>query len=157
MTGYIVAIPSTVFLAFGVIQGLTTDKFGKKGHLLTIGFALMFIAHIIFLSFDICPSEERCYEGIFPMILIGFANTMVQLTLYPSVNYLVKEKYFGTAYGIIESATNIGMFVGSLLIGDILNTNYAESKHVDIEQYHWVHIMLIIISFVSFLTSLKLN
>lgn len=55
------------------------------------------------------------------MILIGFANSLIHLSLYPTVNYIVKELYFGTAYGLIESATNVGYILGSLLIGDILN------------------------------------
>jgi hypothetical protein len=33
----------------------------------------------------------------------------------------VKEKYFGTAYGILETACNLGMIIGSMLVGFILN------------------------------------
>jgi hypothetical protein len=65
-----------------------------------------------------------------PIILISLSNTMIQLTLYPQVNYLVKEKYFGSAYGIIESAGNLGLFAGTYFISLILNTysQRAESE-----------------------------
>lgn len=66
------------------------------------------------------------------MTLIGMANTMISLSLYPQVNYLVREKYFGTAYGIIECCCNVGLLIGSLVIGDILNSNREESEHLDI-------------------------
>lgn len=53
--------------------------------------------------------------------MTGLANTFIHLSLYPTVNYIVKETYFGTAYGLVETATNIGYLIGSLAIGDILN------------------------------------
>lgn len=42
------------------------------------------------------------------------------------MNYLVREKYFGTAYGIIEAFCNVGGLIGPLVIGDILNTNLTD-------------------------------
>jgi predicted MFS family arabinose efflux permease len=57
------------------------------------------------------------------------------LTLYPSVNYLVKERHFGTAYGLIEAFCNVGLLIGSLLMGSILNTNFgwSEDEIVDLK------------------------
>ncbi len=55
------------------------------------------------------------------MTLVGMSDTIILITLFPSINYIVKEKYFGTAYGILETGCNLGMIIGSLLIGYILN------------------------------------
>lgn len=66
------------------------------------------------------------------MSLIGMAYTIISLTLYPSVNYIVKERYFGTAYGIIEAVGNIGLFFGPLIIGAILDKNKNEDEIVNI-------------------------
>ena len=90
-------------------------------------FFMVFISHWFFLSLDECK-EGKCYGGITPIVLISLANTMIQLTLYPQVNYLVKEKYFGTAYGIIESACNLGLFAGSFFISLILNNHRREDE-----------------------------
>ena len=42
------------------------------------------------------------------------------------------EKYFGTAYGILQAISNVGMTVGPLLIGDILDTD-STSEWVNIK------------------------
>jgi hypothetical protein len=92
------------------------------------------------------------------MTLIGMASTMINLTLYPSINYLIKEKYFGTAYGIIESLSNVGLFIGPLVIGDILNTDIInETENQNIEQYHTVHILLFILALIALIISICLN
>ena len=85
------------------------------------------------------------------MTLIGMSNTMIQLTLYPLINYLVKERHFGTAYGIIEAFCNLGQLIGSLVIGSILNTDLYinESESVDIEQFQVVHIFLLVLALIS--------
>lgn len=121
------------------------------------GFALLLLAHFVFVNFDDCDPNDKCYEGIFPMTLIGLSNTMIQLTLYPSVNYLVKERHFGTAYGIIESFCNVGLLIGSLSIGFILNTNYdwGVNEIVDLSEFKTVHIFLIILAVISIYLSIK--
>lgn len=62
------------------------------------------------------------------MLGIGVANTLIHLSLYPTVNYIVKEKYFGRAYGLVESATNVGYLIGSLAVGDILNSSLGQEE-----------------------------
>jgi MFS family permease len=119
----IIASPFIVFLVVGLLIGWITDMKGQKGKILAVGLFFMCLSHTIFLYFKRCPEDEKCYEGIFPMTLIGLANTMIQLTLYPQVNYLVREKYFGTAYGIIEAFCNVGLFLGPLIIAKILGTD----------------------------------
>ena len=85
---------------------------------------MLFASHLIFYNLEACadtPEKDKCYEGIFPMTLIGMSNTIIQITLYPMINYIVKERYFGTAYGILETACNLGMMIGSVIVGFILN------------------------------------
>lgn len=35
------------------------------------------------------------------MSLIGMSTTIISITMYVSVNYIVPEKFYGTAYGIL--------------------------------------------------------
>lgn len=37
--------------------------------------------------------------------------------MYVSVNYIVPEKYFGTAYGILQAIGNLGNALGPIMIG----------------------------------------
>ena len=120
-TGTIIAIPFIVFIFLAPIFGIALDKAGNRGYCILIGFFSLFISQLIFYKTQYCRQGDKCYEGIFPMCLLGISYTIIQLTLYPLVNYLIKERHFGTAYGIIQSISNIGLFVGPLVIGDILD------------------------------------
>ena len=53
------------------------------------------------------------------MTLIGIASTLINLTMYTSVIYIVPEKHYGLAFGILQAISNIGIIIGSLLIGYI--------------------------------------
>lgn len=154
-----VMIPSFAFLAFGLVVGYITDKKGQKGIVIIAAFLFLSISHFIFVSLDECPVGETCKNVLIPIILISLSNMMIQLTLYPQVNYLVKEKYFGTAYGIIESSCNSGLFLGSLGISSILNndTGRADQEKLDIAQFDLVHSILLCLAFFSFVLSIILN
>ncbi len=48
---------SITFIVLGIFFGYITDKKGKKGNLLIVGFAILAIAHAIFFTFDSCPAS----------------------------------------------------------------------------------------------------
>jgi MFS family permease len=66
-----------LFIVVGIPLGWITDKRGKKGYVMIAGFALLFMAHLIFVNFDDCEVGDQCYKGILPMTLIGLSNTMI--------------------------------------------------------------------------------
>lgn len=55
----------------------------------------------MFYKFNSCPFDDKCYEGIFPMSLLGIASTLINLTMYTSIIYIVPEKHYGIAFGIL--------------------------------------------------------
>lgn len=140
-----------VFIPLGLALGYLTDKRGYKGYVMVLGCALLALAHAIFFSFDSCEDGDKSYAGILPMTLIGIANTLIQLTLYPSINYLVSEWNFGTAYGLIEASCNVGHILGSLVIGSILNSliDIDEAESVDVGRYQVVNLVLFVTALVS--------
>lgn len=120
-TGTVIAIPFIVFIFLGPLLGILLDKIGMRCYILIIGYFCVFISYYVFFKLDICPEFDKCYQGIFPMSLIGIASTIIQLTMYVCVNYIIKEKHYGTAYGILQAVGNLGLTLGSLLIGGILD------------------------------------
>ena len=160
-SGMIIAFPDIVFILMGGFLGYFVDKKGKRGYLLAFGFIMLFFSHLTFYGYKACPDtpvKDKCYEGIFPMTLVGMSNTIIQITLYPVINYIVKEKYFGTAYGILETACNLGMIIGSLLIGLILNiANGKEDQETDLLQYKQMHLTFIFIGLLGTLIAIALN
>jgi MFS family permease len=135
-SGVIITFPDIVFIIMGGFFGFFVDKHGKRGSIITIGFGMLFVSHLIFFNLNACEDtleKDKCYEGILPMSLVGLANMLIQITLYPAVNYIVKERYFGTAYGILETACNLGMILGSVIVGLILNiANGKEDQATDL-------------------------
>lgn len=127
-TGTIIAIPFIVFIFLAPFLGIIMDKIGNRGYILIIGFLSLFASQVIFMNLDECNINDKCYEGIFPMSLIGMGSTIISLTMYPSVNYIVKEKYFGTAFGILQALSNVGSTIGPLIIGDILDSGIKDPE-----------------------------
>ncbi len=119
----------------GIFIGWFVDKRGFKGIVLVSGFFLLAVSQYMLYILPPCISSQK-EEGnaTYPILVLGFANTFIHLSLYPTVNYIVKEDFFGTAYGLIESATNVGYLIGSLTLGDILNkTIGTEEEATDLQ------------------------
>ncbi len=103
--------------------GLMLDKIGMRCYILTIGFFTLSLSQFIFIRLETCNENEKCYEGIFPMALVGMSNTIIQLTLYSSVNFIIPEKHYGSGYGLMQAIDNIGSAIGYLLVGYMLDEN----------------------------------
>lgn len=91
------------------------------------------------------------------MSLIGMGSTIIQISLYPSVNYLVKEKYFGTAYGLLQSIENLGLAIGPLIIGDLLDSDASPHSVHAISHYNYVHFTLMILCLLGTFLAIILN
>jgi len=124
-----------------------------------MGFGFLALSQYLFYITPPCIPTHSCNEvAIPPMILSGFGTTFIHLSLYPTVNYIVKEDYFGTAYGFIESSTNIGYLIGSLALGDILNIDLGpESEATDLQQFEVMHQTLFILSLCGMMIAVTLN
>jgi MFS family permease len=99
-TGTIIAIPFIVFVFLAPMLGLFLDKIGYRCYILILGYSCLFLSQMIFMGYDVCPANDKCYEGIAPMAITGLSSAVIQLTLFTSINYVVPEKFYGTAYGI---------------------------------------------------------
>mmetsp|Transcript_26619 Transcript_26619/g.25684 ORF Transcript_26619/g.25684 Transcript_26619/m.25684 type:complete len:99 (+) Transcript_26619:265-561(+) len=91
------------------------------------------------------------------MSLIGMASTLIELTLYTSINYIISEKYYGTAYGIVQAVGTCGHAVGSLILGYILDIDTLEGGEVNVAQYHKAHTVLMIASLFGIILTIVLN
>eukprot|EP00349_Pseudokeronopsis_sp_Brazil_P006119 CAMPEP_0202958664 /NCGR_PEP_ID=MMETSP1396-20130829/2944_1 /ASSEMBLY_ACC=CAM_ASM_000872 /TAXON_ID= /ORGANISM="Pseudokeronopsis sp., Strain Brazil" /LENGTH=196 /DNA_ID=CAMNT_0049676835 /DNA_START=1195 /DNA_END=1785 /DNA_ORIENTATION=- len=156
-TGTIIAIPFIVFICLGPVLGILLDNIGMRCYILTIGFLCLALSQLIFLRLPACPEYDKCYTGIFPMSLIGMATTIIQLTLYTSINYIVSETHFGTAYGIIQAVGTVGMATGSLMLGVILDIDAGENGEVNVNAYNSAHTFLMIVAIIGVLFTVAVN
>jgi MFS family permease len=103
----------TASMIFTPILGLFVDKFGHRGKLMIVGSLLIVPAHLLLGLTYVHPAVG--------FILLGCAFSLVPSALWPAVPILVREKFLGTAYGIIGWVQNIGLTVFPALAGIIVD------------------------------------
>jgi hypothetical protein len=97
------------------------DKKGRACYVIIIGFILLALSHFTFYFKEPCSKEEyiehplssTLLDGMVPMFMLGIAKLFISLGIYPVVNYLTCEHYFGTAYGFVQVCSNLGYLTGS--------------------------------------------
>jgi nitrate/nitrite transporter NarK len=106
-------------LIFTPLFGFLIDRYGKAATAMIFGSALLLIIHLNFAFTDLAPQ--------IPMILLGISFSLVPAAMWPTMVKLVKEKQIGTAYGLMYSIQNLGLFAFPILSGWILDlTNPGE-------------------------------
>lgn len=109
LSGLLTSIIIWGTIIFTPIFGWGVDKYGKRTTLMIWGSAMLIIVHLILSLTSITP-----YIGMFTL---GIAFSLVPAALWPSVPYIVNEKRLGTAYGLMASVQNLGLWGIPILAG----------------------------------------
>lgn len=150
----------TSIIIFGTILftplfGLLIDKHGKRATLMLLGSGLLFVLHISMALTDITP-----YVAMF---LLGVAFSLVPASMWPAVTLIVKENRLGTAYGIMFSVQNLGLFAFPILAGYILDltnpgtTNEMIANGVATYDYTYTMLMFSALGVIGFILALLLK
>ena len=111
-------------LVFTPLFGFLIDKYGRAASAMIFGSALLVIIHLLFAFTGLQPHV--------PMILLGVAFSLVPAAMWPTMVKLVDEKQIGTAYGLMYSIQNLGLFGIPILAGIILDaTNQGGATKLD--------------------------
>ena len=113
----------TSILPFGTILftplfGTFTDNRGKSATLMVYGSVLLIIVHLMFALTSITPYV--------PMFLLGVAFSLIPAAMWPSVAKIVPEHRLGSAYGLMFSIQNLGLWAFPILIGKVLDISNPE-------------------------------
>jgi MFS family permease len=104
--------------------GFLIDRYGKAATAMIFGAALLLLIHLLFAFTNIQPH--------FPMILLGVSFSLIPAAMWPSLVRLVNEKEIGTAYGLMYSIQNLGLFSFPILAGYILDkSNPGITEHLN--------------------------
>ncbi len=109
MGGQYTSYIMTASMIFTPILGLLVDKFGRRGRMMIVGSLMIIPAHLLLGLTRVHPAVG--------FILLGCAFSLVPAALWPAVPILVREKFLGTAYGIIGWVQNIGLTIFPFLAG----------------------------------------
>ncbi len=115
LSGLIVAILPFGTIVFTPLFGLFTDYKGKSASVMILGSFLLILVHLTFTFTRISP--------YIPMFILGVAFSLVPAAMWPSLAKIIENNKIGTAYGIMFSIQNVGLWVFPLLIGKILDAS----------------------------------
>ncbi|UCH94333.1 MAG: MFS transporter [Candidatus Aminicenantes bacterium] len=105
-------------IVFTPIFGYFVDKRGKRATLMFYGAGMLLIAHLVLSLTYLTP--------YIAMFIIGIGFSLVPAAMWPAVAKIVEEKRLGTAYGIMTSIQNLGLFAFPIIAGaitDAVNKN----------------------------------
>jgi len=91
--------------------GYFVDRRGRRASLMIYGACLLLFSHLVLALTDVTP--------FLAMFVLGIAFSLVPAAMWPSVAVIVPEKRLGTAYGLMTSIQNLGLFAFPILAGMI--------------------------------------
>ncbi len=134
-------------LIFTPLFGFLIDRYGRSATAMIFGSLVLLAVHSIFAFTHISP--------VVPMLMLGLAFSLVPAAMWPSTVRLVKEKQIGTAYGLMYSIQNLGLWAFPLLAGYILDiSNDGKTSNLD---YTSTLMMFAGLSLLGFLFALMLK
>ena len=146
-SGQIASLLPLGTLFFTPFFGFIIDRYGKAATAMIAGSVVLLIVHLSFTFTNIPPH--------IPMILLGVAFSLVPAAMWPSMVRLVKDKEIGTAYGLMYSIQNLGLWGVPLLAGIILDkTNLANAETLN---YTPTMLLFIFLSFLGLFFALLLK
>lgn len=113
--GLIVTILPFGNIIFTPLFGWICDTRGRSASLMILGSGLLIVVHLLFALTSITPYV--------PMFILGIAFSLVPAAMWPSVAKIVDENRLGTAYGLMFSIQNIGLWLFPMAIGWVLDAS----------------------------------
>lgn len=109
-------------MVFTPLFGFLVDRKGRSATAMILGAATLVFVH---LMFALTPFKPHAF-----LILLGVAFSLVPAAMWPSMVKLVREKEIGTAYGLMYSVQNLGLWGVPILAGMVLDRTNPGSPEV---------------------------
>lgn len=121
-------------IIFTPLFGSFVDRKGKRASLMIMGSLLLIASHLTLGLTHVSP-----YVAMF---VLGIAFSLVPAAMWPSVAMIVEEKKLGTAYGVMASIQNLGLWGFPILAGYLLDyTNQGVKPDSGQLDYTWTILM----------------
>ena len=109
-------------MLFTPLFGFLVDRKGRSATAMIIGASTLVLVH---LFFALSPFKPHLF-----LILLGVAFSLVPAAMWPSMVKLVRDKEIGTAYGLMYSVQNLGLWGVPILAGIVLDRTNPGSLEV---------------------------
>jgi predicted MFS family arabinose efflux permease len=111
--GRLTSIPIFFTVIFTPFFGWIADFKGKSASMMIYSSILLIIAHLTLTFTNIYP--------LVPMALLGISFSLIPAAMWPAVAKIIDQNKLGTAYGIMFSVQNFGLWLFPILIGFVLD------------------------------------
>jgi MFS family permease len=111
--GRLTSIPIFFTVLFTPFFGWIADNKGKSASMMIYSSILLILAHMTLTFTQVNP--------VIPMALLGISFSLIPAAMWPAVAKIINQKRLGTAYGIMFSVQNFGLWLFPILIGFILD------------------------------------
>jgi MFS family permease len=155
MSGTLASLIIWGTIVFTPLFGLFVDRRGRRATLMVFGSFLLIVVHLILSLTRVTPYV--------PMFILGIAFSLVPAAMWPAVALIVEEKKLGTAYGVMTSVQNLGLWGFPILAGYILDTTNPGVTQALVESggavydYTWTILMFAALGIAGFVFSLLLK
>ncbi|MAE08073.1 MAG: hypothetical protein CL661_04865 [Bacteroidetes bacterium] len=146
-SGQIASLLPLGTLIFTPFFGFMIDKYGKAATAMIFGSAVLVVVYTGFAFTNIYPYV--------PMILLGISFSLIPAAMWPSLVKLVDYKQMGTAYGMMYSIQNLGLFGIPILAGSILD--YTNPGTPDTLNYTPTIFMFLVLGFLGLIFAFLLK
>lgn len=146
-SGQIASLLPLGTLIFTPLFGFLIDKYGKAASAMIIGSLVLVVVHLGFAFTMIYPYV--------PMILLGISFSLIPAAMWPSLIKLVDYKQIGTAYGLMYSIQNLGLFAVPIAAGAILDASNPGDPSV--LNYTSTMIMFVLLGILGFVFAILLK
>jgi MFS family permease len=155
LAGKLTSIPIFCTVLFTPFFGWIADIKGKSASMMVYSSGLLIIAHLTLTFTMVNP--------IIPMALLGIAFSLIPAAMWPGVAKIIDQNKLGTAYGIMFSVQNFGLWLFPILIGLILDkanpgvTARMVEEGIATYNYTYAILMLAVIGMVGVVFALMLK
>ncbi len=146
-SGQITSLLPLGTLIFTPLFGLMIDRKGKSATAMIFGALALLIVHLCFATTNIAPYV--------PMVLLGIGFSLVPAAMWPSMVKMVNDKQIGTAYGLMYSIQNLGLWGIPLLAGIILDK--TNQGNPDVLNYTPTIFLFVVISLIGLFFAILLK
>ncbi len=122
--GLYTSLIMTASMIFTPLLGLLVDKLGHRGKIMIFGSLLIVPAHLLLGLTYLHPAV--------PFVILGISFSLVPAALWPAVPILVKEKFLGSAFGIIAWVQMLGLFVFPWLAGKVVDLSGDDYTNMEL-------------------------
>ena len=98
------------------------------------------------------PECDQCSYEIYTLALTGVAYSLYAAAMWSCVSYIVKPSTLGTAFGILNSFQNIGVFVATITAAQV--HDHTKDK---VHGYFWPQAIFIGMNTISLIVTIALT